>query len=77
MKKSGLLKNGNTRLMMMHTMKYLYKCKFGKIKPNLAHYKAGLMRLISVCNSMKEHRSHLVGIRRFRECLMTTENQYF
>ena len=63
--------------MMMHAMNYLYKCKFDDIKPNLAHYKAGLMRLRSVCHSMSEHRSHLVGIQKFRECLMTTNIQDF
>ena len=85
MKKAGLLKNGTTRfpffiyneykinsienIMMMHTMKYIYKCKFDKMKPNLVHYKAGLAHLSSMCLSMSEHRPFLIGVKRFRECL--------
>ena len=92
-KKAGFLKYGNSRfpffiyndykivtlenIRMMHTMKYLYKCKFDEIKTNLAHYKAGLMHLSSMCHSMSEHRSHLKGIKKFRECLMTKENRDF
>ena len=65
LRKAGLLNFGNNRfpffvyndynlvsvenIMMIHTMKYIYKCKYDEIKLNLPHYKVGLESLSSVC----------------------------
>ena len=58
LRKAGLLNFGNNRfpffvyndykiesvenIMMIHTLKYIYRCKYDEIKLNLPHYKAGL-----------------------------------
>ena len=75
LRKAGFLKKGNTRfpyfiytdykintienLMLIYSLKYIYKCKFNEIKPNLVHYRASLVHLSSVCAAMKEQETIL------------------
>ena len=89
LRKAGFLKNGNTRfpyfiysnykintienLMLIYSLKFIYKCKFDEIKPNLVFYRANLVRLSSVCAAMKEQKPYLTGIESFRECLIMTD----
>ena len=68
LRKADLLTKGNNRfpfflynkndintienVMILHSMKYMYQCKFDVTKPNIQHYRASLLHLCSVCYSI-------------------------
>ena len=56
--------------MLIFSLKFIYKCQFDEIRPNLLFYRASLVRLSSVCSAMKDDKPYLTGIESFRECLV-------
>ena len=47
---------------------YIYE-----IRPNLLFYRAGLVRLSSVCSAMKDDKPYLTGIESFKECFVMSD----
>ena len=91
LRKAGLLKNGNSRfpyfiysnykintiqnIMLIYSLKFIYRCKFDEIRPNLLFYKTGLVGLSSVCSAMKDKKPYLAGIEAFRVCLVMSDSR--
>ena len=50
-------------IMLLHTMKYIYKYKYNEIKLNIQHYRAGLEHINSVCYSMSTQKPFLKKIK--------------